>query len=156
MDVGQVRHRLRFTDDCLSRETFWSYPCWNTTRNERSYESDDSRLLGKGFHVFADSFFSSLNLANKLLWERIYLTGILRKNRPMPQMIKNARPQAGDAVYARQGQTMPCCFRDHKRQKPVTMVSTFYNLLIHWTGNLGSYAHTIHSWVGSILATKWS
>jgi hypothetical protein len=91
----------------------------------------DSRLLGKGFNVFADSFFSSLNLANKLLWERIYLTGTLRKNRPMPQMIKNARPHAGDAVYARQGQNMPCCFRDHNRQKPVTLVSTFYNLLIH-------------------------
>lgn len=91
----------------------------------------DSRLLGKGFHVFADSFFSSLNLANKLLWERIYLTGTLRKNRPMPQMIKNARPQAGDAVYARQEQNMLCCFRDHNRQKPVTLVSTFYNLLIH-------------------------
>jgi hypothetical protein len=90
----------------------------------------DSRLLGKGFNVFADSFFSSLNLANKLLWERIYLTGTLRKNRPMPQMIKNARPHAGDAVYARQGQNMPC-FRDHNRQKPVTLVSTFYNLLIH-------------------------
>jgi hypothetical protein len=27
----------------------------------------DSRLLRKVFHVFADSFFSSLNLANKLL-----------------------------------------------------------------------------------------
>jgi hypothetical protein len=45
----------------------------------------------------------------------------------MPQMIKNARPQAGDAVYARQGQNMLCCFRDHNRQKPVTLVSTFYN-----------------------------
>jgi hypothetical protein len=50
--------------------------------------------------------------SNKLLWERIYLTGTLRKNRPMPQMIKNARPHAGDAVYARQGQNMLCCFRD--------------------------------------------
>ena len=45
----------------------------------------------------------------------------------MPQMIKNARPQAEDAVYARQGQNMLCCFRDHNRQKPVTLVSTFYN-----------------------------
>jgi hypothetical protein len=53
------------------------------------------------------------------------------KNRPMPQMIENARPHAGDAVYARQGQNMPCCIRDHNRQKPVTLVSTFYNLLIH-------------------------
>jgi hypothetical protein len=45
----------------------------------------------------------------------------------MPQMIKNARPQAGDAVYARQGQNMFWCFRDHNRQKPVTLVSTFYS-----------------------------
>jgi formylmethanofuran dehydrogenase subunit B len=45
----------------------------------------------------------------------------------MPQMIKNARPQAGDAVYARQEQNMLCCFRDHNRQKPVILVYTFYN-----------------------------
>ncbi|CAC5361958.1 unnamed protein product [Mytilus coruscus] len=50
----------------------------------------NSHLLGKGFHVFADSFFTSLNLANKLLRERTYLTGTMRTiNRPMPQMIKD-------------------------------------------------------------------
>ncbi|CAG2189437.1 unnamed protein product [Mytilus edulis] len=88
-----------------------------------------SNLLGKGFHVFADSFFASLNLAKKLLRERTYLTGTMRKNRPMPQMIKNARPQAGNAVYSRQRQTMLCRFRDHNRKKPVTLVSTFYNAI---------------------------
>ncbi|XP_071153115.1 piggyBac transposable element-derived protein 4-like [Mytilus edulis] len=51
-----------------------------------------SNLLGQGFHVFADSFFASLNLVKKLLRERTYLTDTMRTNRPMPQMIKNARP----------------------------------------------------------------
>ena len=108
----------------------------------------DSRLLGKGFNVFADSFFSSLNLANKLLWERIYLTGTLRKNRPMPQMIKNARPQAGDAVYARREQNMLCCFRDHNRQKPVILVYTFYNATNTLNGKpriICAYIY-IHGW----------
>ncbi|CAC5399705.1 unnamed protein product [Mytilus coruscus] len=87
-------------------------------------------LLGKGFHVFADSFFDSLNLANKLLRERTYLTGTMRTNIPMPQMIKNARPQAGNTVYARQRQNMLCRFRDHNRKKkPVTLVSNYYNAI---------------------------
>ena len=32
----------------------------------------DSQLLGKGLHVFADSFFASLNLTSKKLFERTY------------------------------------------------------------------------------------
>ncbi|CAC5424245.1 unnamed protein product [Mytilus coruscus] len=70
----------------------------------------NSHLLEKSFHVFADRFFASLNLANKLFRERTYLIGTMKTNRPMPQMTKNARPQAGNAVYTRQRQNMLCCF----------------------------------------------
>ncbi|XP_052105918.1 piggyBac transposable element-derived protein 4-like [Mytilus californianus] len=102
----------------------------------------NSHLLGKGFHVFADNFFASLNLANKLLRERTYLTGTMRTNRPTPQMIKNACPQAGNAVYARQRQIMLCCFRDHNRKNPVTLVSTYYNAIDTLNGKpriIGAY-----------------
>ena len=61
------------------------------------------------------------------MWERTYLTGTLRKNIPMPQLIKNARQQAEYAAYARQEQNILCCFRDHNGQKPVTLVSIFYS-----------------------------
>jgi hypothetical protein len=93
--------------------------------NIQNFTSNRERLLGMYCSILVFPFVPtrdsstdnsrrglSLNLANKLLWERIYLTGTLRKNRHMPQMIKNARPQAGDAVYARQEQNMLCCFRD--------------------------------------------
>lgn len=89
----------------------------------------DSRLLGKGFHVFADSFFASMNLATNLLRERTFLTGTMKKSRPMPQMIKTARPAQGASVYTRQGQKLLCCFRDNNRQKPVTLISTYYNAI---------------------------
>lgn len=42
-----------------------------------------SQLLGKGFHVFADSFFASLNLTSKKLFERTYLTGTMKRTRPI-------------------------------------------------------------------------
>ena len=61
----------------------------------------DSQFLGKGLHVFADSFFASLNLTSKKLFERTYLTGTMKRTRPIPQMIKNTCPQQGNAVYAR-------------------------------------------------------
>ena len=89
----------------------------------------DSRLLGKGFHIFCDSFFTSLNLANQLLSEQTYLTGTMRRSRPMPHIIKNARPQQGTAIYARQRQKIICSFRDNNRRKPVTLLSTYYNAI---------------------------
>ncbi|XP_071152156.1 piggyBac transposable element-derived protein 4-like [Mytilus edulis] len=86
-------------------------------------------LLNKWYHVFTDNFFSSLNLARALLVQRTHLTGTLRKNRPMPNMIKNANPDPGQTTYARQGNILLCSFRDQNRRKQVKLVSTFYSAI---------------------------
>ncbi|CAG2222462.1 unnamed protein product [Mytilus edulis] len=86
-------------------------------------------LLNKWYHVFTDNFFSSLNLARTLLVQRTHLTGTLRKNRPMPNMIKNANPDPGQTTYARQGNILLCSFRDQNRRKQVKLVSTFYSAI---------------------------
>ncbi|CAG2214196.1 unnamed protein product [Mytilus edulis] len=69
-----------------------------------------SCLFDKGYHVFCDSFFSSLSLASELLLNRTFMTGTLRSNRPMPQRIKTQN-------YVR--------MNIQNKRKPVRLVSTF-------------------------------
>ena len=38
-------------------------------------------LVGKSYHIFMDSFFSSVSLYKRVLAENIYCTGTLRSNR---------------------------------------------------------------------------
>ncbi|KAJ8311222.1 hypothetical protein KUTeg_011225 [Tegillarca granosa] len=84
----------------------------------------NTNLLNKGYHVICDSFFSSLHLANKLLEARTYVTGTLRKNRPMPQTIKNANPAPGSAIYMRKGQVVCLAYRGEEDKTPVRLLST--------------------------------
>lgn len=87
-----------------------------------------ANLLRKGHHVFTDNFFTSLNLARSLLQERTFLTGTLRRNRPMPNLIKNSNPTQGQAIYARSQSTLMCSYKDNNHgRKPVRLVSTYYH-----------------------------
>lgn len=84
-------------------------------------------LLMKWYHVFTDNFFSSLQLANTLWQNRSFLTGTLRSTRPMPKMIKNANPNPGHEIYARQGEKLMCAFREKPKRKPVRLITTYYD-----------------------------
>ena len=44
-------------------------------------------FLNKFYHVYCDSSFTSLKLGSDLLVRNTYLTGTLRRNRPMPQRL---------------------------------------------------------------------
>jgi hypothetical protein len=48
-----------------------------------------ARWFNDCYYVYLSQVTSHI-FSNKLLWERTYLTGTLRKNRPMSQLIKNA------------------------------------------------------------------
>ncbi|CAG2222235.1 unnamed protein product [Mytilus edulis] len=72
-----------------------------------------SCLFDKGYHVFCDSFFSSLSLASELLLNRTFMTGTLN-----PEL----RPD--EYVFMRRQETLVCAYRQNKR-KPVRLVSTF-------------------------------
>ncbi|XP_033730088.1 piggyBac transposable element-derived protein 4-like, partial [Pecten maximus] len=85
----------------------------------------DSSLFNKGYHVFCDSFFTSINLASNPLAHNTYVTGTLRKNRPMPRTIQQADPLAGTAIYMRQRETLCVAYKDAVDKKPVRMLSTF-------------------------------
>ncbi|XP_069111345.1 piggyBac transposable element-derived protein 4-like [Argopecten irradians] len=84
----------------------------------------ETSLFNKGYHVFCDSYFTSLNLASRLLTRNTYVTGTLRKNRPMPRTIQQADPQAGTAIYMRQRDVLCVAYKDEVGKKPVRMLST--------------------------------
>ncbi|KAJ8319539.1 hypothetical protein KUTeg_002887 [Tegillarca granosa] len=84
-----------------------------------------ANLLNKCYHVFCDSFFCSLNLATRLLQSNTFVTGTLRKNRPMPNVIKSADPAPNNAVYMRKGKVLCMAYRDADGKRPVRMLSTY-------------------------------
>ena len=85
-------------------------------------------LLNKCYHIVTDNFFTSINLARKLLDKRTYLTGTLRSNRPLPRSIKYPTVQAGDSYYLRQGRILLLAYKNAEgSQKPVRLLSTYCN-----------------------------
>ncbi|CAC5402938.1 unnamed protein product [Mytilus coruscus] len=59
-------------------------------------------LLNKWYHVFCDSFFTSLALAKRLLNLHTYTTGTVRSNRPLPNLIKSANLRPSQSMFMRQ------------------------------------------------------
>jgi len=53
--------------------------------------------------------------------------GTMRSNRQMPALIKNANPNPGQQMYARQGKVMLVAHKDAGRRKPVRVLSTAIN-----------------------------
>jgi hypothetical protein len=84
----------------------------------------ESHLLNKGYHVYCDSFFTSLDLAKKLLDKGTRLTGTLRGNRRLPRSIKEATVHPGTNIYMRQGETLLTAHRGEFSRRPVRLLST--------------------------------
>jgi len=56
-------------------------------------------LLGQGSTIFADNFYTSVPLAEKLLKEKTYYCGTLRKNRKfVPKSLLNAKVKTGEMI----------------------------------------------------------
>ncbi|VDI01927.1 Hypothetical predicted protein, partial [Mytilus galloprovincialis] len=84
-------------------------------------------LLNKWYHVFCDSFFTSLALAKRLLNLHTYTTGTVRSNRPLPNLIKSAKLRASQSMFMRQQAILVCAFKEKEKRKNVKMLSTRYN-----------------------------
>ncbi|XP_017795067.1 PREDICTED: piggyBac transposable element-derived protein 4-like [Habropoda laboriosa] len=80
--------------------------------------------LNKGFHVFTDNFFTSIQLAKVLLQKNTYITGTIRKNRKnVPKEAKFA--DVGKSKYFESNGILMCSYREKKSQRnPVILVST--------------------------------
>ena len=87
-------------------------------------------LVGKNHHVFVDNCFSSIPLAENLLWDKIYLCGTVRSNwqgipqtiAPTVQQVKRLRQ--GDSPFLRKGNLVITVWKD---KKPVYFLSTQSN-----------------------------
>jgi hypothetical protein len=82
--------------------------------------------LNKGYHVFVDNFFSSVQLALELFREGTYLTGTVRGNRrDLPNAIKTAKLQPNTSLYFRRQELLTVAYREKKSQRnPVLLMST--------------------------------
>lgn len=94
---------------------------------ETSVELDllrESELLGRGYHVFCDNFFTSVELAKALLRMGTFLTGTIRSNRRIPSTIKEANVLPGNTIFMRQGRILLAAHKGMERKRPVRLLST--------------------------------
>ena len=84
-----------------------------------------ANLLRKGYHVFCDNFFTSVQLARDLFAKHTYITGTIRRNRKgLPNGIKG-KLRSGEKSYFRKGPMLAVAYRQKKSQKkPVLLLST--------------------------------
>ena len=86
-------------------------------------------LVGKSYHIFMDSFFSSVPLYHRLLLENIYCTGTVRSNRrnfppDLKDVAKRGLASRGDKIVRQDGNVSVCVWQD---TRPVTFMSAGHN-----------------------------
>lgn len=83
--------------------------------------------LDKGYHIFVDNFFTSIQLAKTLLERITYITGTIRRNRKyIPREAQVS--QVGKPNYYKSDDILLCSYRDKKTKKhPVILISTNSN-----------------------------
>lgn len=82
-----------------------------------------ANLLQKAYHVFCDSFFTSLDLAWRLTLMGVHVTRTVRSNRRIPLLIKNGT-RAEEKVYVRSSGTLMLRYWEPGKKKVVRLLST--------------------------------
>ncbi|UYV81615.1 ZKSCAN1 [Cordylochernes scorpioides] len=86
----------------------------------------ESSLLGKGYHLITDNFFTSINLAKDLLDSHTYLTGTIRTNRKgLPKTLKSAKLGVDESLYMVNNNLLALAYKEKKSKPPVKFLSTF-------------------------------
>ena len=85
-----------------------------------------ARLLGKGYHLITDNFYTKPRLAHTLFQQKTCLTGTVRSNsKGFPKDLAAAKLDVGEVWYRRQGPLLAAAYRDKLSQKkPVCLLST--------------------------------
>ncbi|UYV82150.1 hypothetical protein LAZ67_21001138 [Cordylochernes scorpioides] len=85
-----------------------------------------SSLLGKGYHLITDNFFTSINLAKDLLDSHTYLTGTIRTNRKgLPKTLTSAKLGVDESLYMVNNNLLALAYKEKKSKPPVKFLSTF-------------------------------
>lgn len=107
-----------------------------------------ANLLNKWYHIFCDSFFTSVSLVKQLLDVRTYLTGTIRSNRKMPMMIKNATLARDESLFARQGDILACAYREREKRKIVRLLSSYHKAGV--TDNKPTLISSYNTFMGGV------
>ena len=91
----------------------------------------ESNLLGKGYHLYTDNFYTKPKLAEYLSSNRTVLCGTVRANsKGLPPNITD-RLAVGESKFYRKNQQLALAFREKKSQtKNVLLLSTGHNAQI--------------------------
>ena len=86
----------------------------------------EGQILGKGYHLFTDNFYTKPKLAEELFQHDTLLTGTIRGNsRGLSTDVAKAKLNVGETLYARKGAMLAVAFRDKKTlKKPVLLLTT--------------------------------
>lgn len=58
----------------------------------------------------------------------MYLTGTIRTNRHIPNLLKNVTMERGETVFAKQGRVLGCAYRPENGKKPVRLILSHYSV----------------------------
>lgn len=84
----------------------------------------ESSLFCRGYHVFCDSFFTSIELAKALRNHKNFLTGTIKSNRRLPATIKDANVDSETTHFMRQGDHLLAAHKRSNSRRPVRLLST--------------------------------
>ncbi|PAA86818.1 hypothetical protein BOX15_Mlig002331g1 [Macrostomum lignano] len=88
--------------------------CGGLSISERIVAELCRELLHMNYNVFTDSWFTSHRLAVWLLANGTRLTGTVRSNRGVPQLLQQLQLRPTAAAFARNGEVLACKFVDRK------------------------------------------
>jgi hypothetical protein len=86
-------------------------------------------LLDKGYHVYLDNYFNSVDLCEMLLVRNTYACGTFRLDRGAPKHMKTdtEKLKKGESTFVRKGQVLVQAWRD---KRPVKLISTIHSAKI--------------------------
>ena len=104
-----------------------------------------SPLLGKGYHVFTDNFYTSPALCQSLLDTDTDMTGTVRANRKnLPVAMKN-KVQKGEVRYFKKGDILALKWHDKKDVRLLSTVARPHNLTtVHGRTHRGKQYNYMH------------
>ncbi|PNF23441.1 hypothetical protein B7P43_G09117 [Cryptotermes secundus] len=87
------------------------------------------QLLDKGYHLYQDNYYNSVELCETLLQRNTYVCGTFRMDRGAPKELKNdvKKLKKGESVFSRKGQVLVQVWRD---KRDVKLISTLHTAKI--------------------------
>jgi hypothetical protein len=88
--------------------------CDHLSLSERIVAELCKDVLDLGHRVFTDTWFTSRRLADWLLTRQTSLTGTIRKNRGIPELLQEVHLRPTSSAFARLGDVLACKFVDRR------------------------------------------